>query len=55
MDRRNMMMMAGIGLLASAIPMPKALAQPPTAQTTGYLFHDEFDGPRARRPTRRSG
>jgi beta-glucanase (GH16 family) len=57
MDRRNMMLMAGIGLLASAIPLPHARAvpapsdaPPPTGQTPAFLFHDEFDGPAGSAP-----
>jgi hypothetical protein len=55
MDRRNMMLMAGMGLLAATIPLPEARAlpsdrvtppaAPPSGQTSGYLFQDEFDGP----------
>jgi hypothetical protein len=45
MDRRNMMMMAGMGLLAAAVPLPKAQAQPPSGQAPAYIFQDEFDGP----------
>lgn len=59
--------MTGIGLLASAIPVPVAgadpsrpdgpagpvpppTAPPPSAQTPGFLFHDEFDGPAGSAP-----
>ena len=46
MDRRNMMMMTGMGLLAAALPIPKAHGQPPpSGQTPAYIFQDEFDGP----------
>lgn len=55
-----MMMMAGFGALAAALPAPTAWADPsrpaapagptpapaaPAAATGGLLFHDEFDGP----------
>jgi beta-glucanase (GH16 family) len=60
-DRRSMMMMSGMAALGAAAlpsavanaspthaPMP---AQPPdTAQTGGYLFVDEFDGPAGSAP-----
>ena len=59
MDRRRVMMMAGLGALAAAVPMPKAEAAPlrpppaaPTAQSGGFLFHDEFDGPAGASPDR---
>jgi len=56
MDRRNMMLMAGMGLLAATIPLPEAravpsdrvappAAPPPSGQTGAYIFQDEFDGP----------
>jgi hypothetical protein len=55
MDRRNMMFMAGMGLLAAAVPLPEARAvppdrvappaAPPSGQTGAYIFQDEFDGP----------
>jgi hypothetical protein len=55
MDRRNMMLMAGMGLLAAAMPVPQARANPadrvappaapPDAATGAYIFQDEFDGP----------
>ncbi len=45
MDRRNLMMMAGMGLIAASLPISKANAQPAGAQTGAYLFQDEFDGP----------
>lgn len=46
-----MMFMAGIGLLASALPLPHAAGQPaPTGQTGGFLFNDEFDGPAGSAP-----
>jgi hypothetical protein len=55
MDRRSMMLMSGIGLLAAAIPLPQARANPldrvsppaapPDAATGAYIFQDEFDGP----------
>jgi len=57
MDRRNMMLMSGIGLLAAAIPLPTAgaspsrpagpvpAAPPPSSEPPAYIFQDEFDGP----------
>jgi hypothetical protein len=60
MDRRNMMLLTGIGLLAAAMPVPQAgavpppreppadpvpPAAPPDAATGAYIFQDEFDGP----------
>jgi Glycosyl hydrolases family 16 len=58
MDRRKMMMMAGMGVLAAALPIPEARAfpgrpaappSPPTAPpdvaSGSYIFQDEFDGP----------
>jgi beta-glucanase (GH16 family) len=64
-DRRSLMFMTGVGLLAAAIPTPVAgadparpgappnpvpSAPPATAQTPAYLFHDEFDGPAGSAP-----
>jgi beta-glucanase (GH16 family) len=63
-DRRNMMLMSGIGLLAAAA-MPTAeahadvpgtgrptppLAPPSAGQPANFIFHDEFDGPAGSRP-----
>lgn len=55
MDRRHMLMTAGLGLLAAATKLPGANATPttpapaaPAPQT--YLFHDEFDGPAGSAP-----
>ena len=57
MDRRNMMLMSGLGLMAAAAAMPVRQAQampadrvpapaaPPDAATGAYIFQDEFDGP----------
>ncbi|HEY6647910.1 MAG TPA: glycoside hydrolase family 16 protein [Mycobacterium sp.] len=54
MDRRNMMLMAGLGALAAAIPLPQARANPvdrvtppaaPPDAAGAYLFQDDFDGP----------
>jgi Glycosyl hydrolases family 16 len=56
MDRRNMMMMAGLGFLAATIPVAQAQAAPadlaphpeqpaPSGQSQAYIFQDEFDGP----------
>jgi len=60
-----MMMVAGLGALATAIPAPQAGAAPvrpqtpvtpapppaaPASQTGGFLFHDEFDGPAGSAP-----
>ena len=52
------MMMTGVGALAATLPLPEAralpasppAAPPSTAQTTPYLFHDEFDGPAGSAP-----
>ena len=54
-DRRNMMFMAGMGLLAASVPVPQAQANPvdrvsppaapPAAASGAYIFQDEFDGP----------
>jgi beta-glucanase (GH16 family) len=60
MDRRSMMLMTGIGVLATAIRVPEARAypavpdapvvpapaapRPGNAATGAYLFRDEFDG-----------
>lgn len=59
MDRRRVIMMAGLGAFAAAVPMPKAEASPlrplpaaPTAQSGGFLFRDEFDGPAGSSPDR---
>jgi hypothetical protein len=63
MDRRNMMMMAGLGFLAATIPVSQAHAspldraprpeQPPSGDPGGgYLFQDEFDGPPGSAPDR---
>jgi hypothetical protein len=63
MDRRNMMMMAGLGFLAATIPVSQAQAspldrvprpeQPPTGDPGGgYIFQDEFDGPAGSAPDR---
>src|SRR5579863_1154118 len=41
MDRRSMMMMAGMGMLAAAIKLP----EDPEAHAGPYIFQDEFDGP----------
>lgn len=55
MDRRQMLMTTGLGLLAAATKLPAAGATPstpvpaaPAPQT--YLFHDEFDGPAGSAP-----
>jgi hypothetical protein len=59
MDRRSMMLMTGIGVLAAAIRVPEARAYPsqpdgrmpppsappPAAASGTYIFQDEFDGP----------
>src|SRR6185437_12942827 len=61
MDRRNMMLMTGIGMLTAAIPLPQAgavptrpqppvPAAPPNGQTGPYIFQDEFDGPAGSAP-----
>jgi hypothetical protein len=51
MNRRDMMLMAGAGMLAAAMPVPEAQAvpsrpdAPPGAVAGNYVFQDEFDGP----------
>ncbi|MGP0079025.1 MAG: 1,3-beta-glucanase, partial [Mycobacterium sp.] len=58
MDRRLMMLTTGIGVLAAALPVPKAEALPgrvpppaaPNGQTGTYIFQDEFDGPAGSAP-----
>jgi hypothetical protein len=61
MDRRNMMMMTGLGFLAATIPAAQAQAspanrtplpaQPPSGDPGGgYIFQDEFDGPAGSKP-----
>ena len=63
MDRRNMMMMAGLGFLAATMPLAPAQAtpldrvpkpeQPPSGDPGGgYIFQDEFDGPAGSAPDR---
>src|ERR1700759_5589171 len=46
MDRRTMMLMTGVGVLAAAVPIPAPRAYPrrPDAPPGSYIFHDEFDG-----------
>jgi hypothetical protein len=44
LDRRSMLAVAGIGLLSSLIPVPKAQAAGP------YIFEDNFDGPAGSAP-----
>src|SRR5882757_6777302 len=58
MDRRNLLFMSGLGLLAAAMPAPTAWAdpappvgpvppgtpQPSSTPPQTYLFRDEFDG-----------
>jgi hypothetical protein len=65
MDRRQMMLMTGIGVVAAAIPVPEARAYPswrdmaagrvpppaaPNGQSGPYIFQDEFDGPAGSAP-----
>jgi beta-glucanase (GH16 family) len=56
MDRRTMMLMTGVGVLAAAVPVPQARAHPrPPAAPPGsaqgsYIFQDEFDGPSGSAP-----
>jgi len=56
-----MLMMSGMGMLATAVGVPEAQAHPspPAAPAAGpggpYLFQDEFDGPQTQLPTRASG
>lgn len=45
-DRRHLMLMAGVGALAAAMPTSIAAAAPPTR----FLFRDEFDGPAGSAP-----
>ncbi len=53
-----MMLTTGIGLLAAALPVPEARAQPPrgplpaapSGQAGTYIFQDEFDGPAGSAP-----
>src|ERR1700723_934998 len=53
MDRRSMLAMAGMGMLAAAVGAPEAYANPthavpPDAPSAGggpYIFQDEFNGP----------
>jgi hypothetical protein len=51
MDRRSMLMMTGMGMLAAAVRVPEARAYPsppaapPAAAGGPYIFQDEFDGP----------
>jgi hypothetical protein len=54
MDRRSMLSMMGMGMLAAAVSVPEAHANPthpapPAAPSAGpggpYIFQDEFDGP----------
>jgi len=52
MDRRTLMLMTGVGVLATAVPISQARASPPppAAPPGGYIFHDEFDGPSGTAP-----
>jgi hypothetical protein len=59
MDRRDMLLMTGLGMLAAAVRCPEALANPshvapPEAPSAGsggpYIFQDEFDGPAGSAP-----
>ncbi|KAA8960150.1 glycoside hydrolase family 16 protein [Mycobacterium sp.] len=57
LDRRAVMLMAGIGVLAAAIPLPRARAgrlpapaAPGNPAAGAYVFHDEFDGPAGSAP-----
>ena len=59
LNRRDMMLMTGIGMLAAAIPVPEAGAvpsrpdnPPPNTQPGNYIFQDEFDGPAGSAPDR---
>lgn len=55
-DRRRMIVTTGIGVLAAALPNPRAGASPapppaaPSGQSGTYLFQDEFDGPAGSAP-----
>ena len=53
-DRRSMMLMTGVGVVAAALPVPQAGASPsrpaaPSGQVA-YIFQDEFDGPAGSAP-----
>ena len=53
-DRRNLMLMTGVGVVAAAISVPEAGASPsrpaaPSGQVS-YIFQDEFDGPAGSAP-----
>ena len=55
MDRRQLLMTTGLGLLAAATKIPQANAAPTTPVPAApapqnYLFHDEFDGPAGSAP-----
>jgi glycosyl hydrolase family 16 len=58
MDRRSMLAMTGMGMLAAAVSIPEAQANPthpappaaPSAGAGGYIFQDEFDGPAGSAP-----
>jgi glycosyl hydrolase family 16 len=58
MDRRSMLAMTGMGMLAAAVSIPDAHANPthpappaaPSAGAGGYIFQDEFDGPAGSAP-----
>src|SRR5512139_3873085 len=45
MNRRTVMLMTGIGVLAAATPAPLGRAVPPPGSGTAFIpFGDEFDG-----------
>ena len=57
MDRRTLMLMTGVGVLAAAVPVPQARAHPrmpaapPGNSAQGsYIFQDDFDGPSGSAP-----
>ncbi|MED5813882.1 glycoside hydrolase family 16 protein [Mycolicibacterium sp. 050232] len=62
LDRRKMMMLSGLGVMAAALPAPQAQALPTKPQAprlpapaapqaaASYVFADEFDGPAGSSP-----
>lgn len=57
MDRRKLILTMGFGMAAAALPLPTAQADrvhppaaPPDAQSSGFVFRDEFDGPAGSAP-----
>lgn len=59
MDRRRLMLMMGFSVATAALPTATARADrirppaaPPDAQSQGFVFRDEFDGPAGSAPDR---